>query len=169
MVPFSSCYRSFALKLSWKKSSNDTFFCSKRGIGWKDHHLSEMWQCFHSNNDVLKSWRLQSERTIAKGKRNHKFCAFWSFKTTAIDPYSALLYCERINIRGFRGPRTALTLQAVCKNCSPHMFSRKNYHNFLTNQTITNKICSYWLENLWKFVICFFFIKTSMVAVVHKI
>ena len=53
------------------------FFCSKRGIGWKDHHLSEIWQCFLSNNDVftLKSWQLESERTRVRGKRNHKFRA----------------------------------------------------------------------------------------------
>ena len=45
VVPFSSHSRSLALK------SNETFFCSKRVIGWKDHHLSEM--CFESNNDVF--------------------------------------------------------------------------------------------------------------------
>ena len=60
------------------KLSNDTFFRSTRGIiGWEDHHLSEIWQCFHSNNDVftLKSWRLESMRMTARGKRNHKFRA----------------------------------------------------------------------------------------------
>ena len=36
-----------------KKSSNDAFFHSKRGVGWEDYHLSEIWQCFHSNNDVF--------------------------------------------------------------------------------------------------------------------
>ena len=43
-----------------KKSSNDNFFGSKRDIGWKNHHLSEIWQCFHSNNDVFP---LKSKRT----------------------------------------------------------------------------------------------------------
>ena len=47
VVPFSSHSRSLALK------SNETFFCSKRVIGWKDHHLSEIWQCFHSNNNLF--------------------------------------------------------------------------------------------------------------------
>ena len=58
-----------------KKLSNDTFFCSKRDIGWKDHHLSENWWCFHSNNDVftLKSWRLESKRTRVREKWNQKF------------------------------------------------------------------------------------------------
>ena len=50
VVPFSS--RSLALKSSWKSHQMIPFFRSKRGIGWKDHHLSEIWQCFHSNNDV---------------------------------------------------------------------------------------------------------------------
>jgi hypothetical protein len=49
-----------------KKSSNDTLFRSKRGIGWK-YHLSEIWQCFHSNNDVftfekkLTTWEQENE------------------------------------------------------------------------------------------------------------
>ena len=49
-----------------KKSSNDTFFCSKRGIGWKDHHLSEIRQCLylqpHYANGIF-SWA-----TKLKGK-----------------------------------------------------------------------------------------------------
>ena len=36
-------------------------FCSKRGIGWKDYHLTKTWQCFHSNNDVF-TLRLESDR-----------------------------------------------------------------------------------------------------------
>ena len=43
----------FLFPLSLKSSSNDAFFRSKRGIGWKDHHLDKIWQCFHSNIDVL--------------------------------------------------------------------------------------------------------------------
>ena len=45
---------------------------------WKSHHLSEIWQCFHSNNEVspLKCWQLESKRTRARGKRNHKSRTF---------------------------------------------------------------------------------------------
>ena len=70
LSPSFSCYQ-----VVLKKSSNDTFFYPKIGIGWKDYHLNEI--CFHPDNDVftLKSWRLESKRTTARGKRNHKFCA----------------------------------------------------------------------------------------------
>ena len=48
VVPFSS--RS---QVVMNKSSNDTFFCSKRGIGFKEYHLCE---CFPSNVGRIPSW-----------------------------------------------------------------------------------------------------------------
>ena len=41
-----------ALVLSLSSHQNATIFLSKRGIRWKDDHLSEKGWCFHSNNDV---------------------------------------------------------------------------------------------------------------------
>ena len=70
---------SFFLSLSCrhKKVIKWQLFCSKRYIGWEDHHLSRMWQWFHTNSDVftLKTWRLESKRTTARGKRSHEFRA----------------------------------------------------------------------------------------------
>ena len=41
------------------------------------------------------------------------------------------------------------------KLLTSRVFTKKNIIIFLTNQTITNKICSNWAENLWKFVTFF--------------
>ena len=58
---------------------------------WKHHYLSENIGIFHSNDDLFTpylflnkkrchlmtfSWRLESERTRAREKRNHKFLPF---------------------------------------------------------------------------------------------
>ena len=67
-------------------------------LKWKHHHLSENIAIFHSNYDLFTqyiflnekrchlmtfSWRVGSERTKARGKRNHKFRAslskYWIF------------------------------------------------------------------------------------------
>ena len=72
-------YGSFCLSLLFsrsqvvmKKSWNDTFFRSKRGIRWKDHYLSEIWQYFYSNKDVFSgnNWRLDGTRVRNKWTTN---------------------------------------------------------------------------------------------------
>ena len=77
VVTFSSHSHFLTLKSSWKSHQMTPFFVQKEVFG-------EKCQCFYSNNYVftLKSWWLESERTRARGKRNHKFCAidfspFW--------------------------------------------------------------------------------------------
>ena len=59
MVTFSSRFCSLALKSSWKSHQMTPFFRSKRGIGWKDHLLSEIWQCFHLKK--LTTWERENE------------------------------------------------------------------------------------------------------------
>ena len=67
----------FTLKSSWKSHQMTFFFVKKEILGEKNHHLGEIWKCFHSNNDVftLKSWRLESKRTRAKGKETTQYCS----------------------------------------------------------------------------------------------
>ena len=71
-------------QVAMKKSSNGSFFHSKRGIGLKGHHLSEMLQCFHK----LTTWE-QKKKTWARGKRNHKFRTESFRKTTLYNCSSA--------------------------------------------------------------------------------
>ena len=73
---------SFFLSLLFSRSQVVNFF------KWKHHYLSENIAIFHSNDDLFNqylflnekgchlmtfSWKLESERTRSKGKRNHKF------------------------------------------------------------------------------------------------
>ena len=69
-----------------KKSSNATIFLSKRGIRWKDDHLSEKWWCFH-----LKKWTTW-EREKKRTRNSAPKCAlvgicsykiFWLFLLAA--------------------------------------------------------------------------------------
>ena len=94
---------SFFLSLSFsrsqvimKKSSNDTFFCSKRGIecNGNDHHLREIWQCCHLDQimmfshkkvDVLRAREQEQEKkgttnSVSSRATNNWICVFSLFK-----------------------------------------------------------------------------------------
>ena len=78
---------SFSLSLLFSRSQVVNF------LEWKHHYLTKNIIIFHSNDNLFTqslflnkkmchlvtfSWRLESERTRARGKRNHKFRAlFW--------------------------------------------------------------------------------------------
>ena len=57
---------------SRKKSSNDTFFHSKCENFIILNKKIVIWWLF---DDYLQAWLLESERTRAREKRNHKFCS----------------------------------------------------------------------------------------------
>ena len=74
-------------------------FVQKKSISWKDHHLREIGQCLHPNNDVftLKSWQLERKKGITNStpiKSWPNSFAFPSRRSWKSLQFGQQLYCH---------------------------------------------------------------------------
>ena len=133
-------------QVAMKKSSNGSFFHSKRGIGLKGHHLSEMLQCFHK----LITW--EQKKTRARGKRNHKFRTESFRKTT-------LYNCSSADRKAIFFPRNQLLkmefmLKLLFWNSNELVQAKWFMRPSLCRKARFGIIKSWFLERIWLYQQC---------------